>query len=147
MTSEERYRPDVLKTYEGEGIAVRWEPALCIHVANCIRALPNVFDPMARPWVRVDAATADKIADAVMSCPTGALEFVRTDDSPQEEPRVPTSVQPRLNGPLFVRGDVEIVDGRGETIRRATRLALCRCGASQNKPYCDLSHRSIGFKS
>jgi uncharacterized Fe-S cluster protein YjdI len=42
--TEDRYTPDVLKKYEGDGIVVHWEPKLCIHVAACIRRLPGVFD-------------------------------------------------------------------------------------------------------
>jgi uncharacterized Fe-S cluster protein YjdI len=150
MSSEERselrYRPDVFRDYEGDGIVVHWEPGLCIHVANCIRDLPGVFDPNARPWVNVAAARADEIAAAVESCPTGALRYERTDGAPQEQAEVPTQVQPRMNGPLFVRGEVEVVDAGGKVLREATRLALCRCGHSGNKPYCDLSHRRVGFR-
>lgn len=147
MSTEQRHSPDVVRAYEGEGIIVYWEPKLCIHVANCIRGLPQTFDPEARPWIDVHAAPADEIAAVVQTCPTGALSYERTDGSPQEEPERPTMVQPRKNGPLFVRGDLEIVDGSGEVVRAATRMALCRCGHSQNKPYCDLSHRAVGFKS
>src|SRR2546428_7067668 len=147
MEAEARHKPDVLRRYEGAGIVVHWEPSLCIHVANCIRALPDVFDPNARPWVRVDAAGAEEIAAAIRSCPTGALRYERTDGAPQETPDVPTTVQPRRNGPLFVRGDIEVINGEGEVIRRATRIAFCRCGQSNNKPYCDLSHRAVGFQA
>ena len=147
MTTERRYEPGVLKTYKGDGIAVGWEPALCIHVASCIRALPRVFDPNARPWVKVDAASADQIAATIETCPTGALTYMRTDGAPQEVPETPTKMEPRPNGPLFVRGDIEIMDADGNVVRRATRVALCRCGQSANKPYCDLSHRAIGFRS
>ncbi|MFN8531447.1 MAG: CDGSH iron-sulfur domain-containing protein [Anaerolineae bacterium] len=53
-----------------------------------------------------------------------------------------------VNGPLYVRGRVEIVspDG-GSIILQDTRVALCRCGASQNKPFCDNSHLSSGFQA
>ncbi len=146
MTTEQRHRPDVLKEYEAAGIVVHWEPKLCIHVSNCIRALPHVFDPNARPWVNADAAPADEIAAAIETCPTGALSYTRTDGGPQETPASPTQVQPRPNGPLFVRGAVEMIDAEGNVTRRATRVALCRCGQSGNKPYCDLSHRDVGFK-
>jgi uncharacterized Fe-S cluster protein YjdI len=146
MTPERRYEPDVLKKYEGGGIEVHWEPKLCIHVQSCIRALPGVFDPDARPWVNAEAASADDIAAAIASCPTGALSYVRTDGGPQETPASPTKVEPRPNGPLFVRGDVEVIDTEGNVTRRATRVALCRCGQSSNKPYCDLSHRAAGFR-
>jgi iron-binding CDGSH zinc finger protein/divergent 4Fe-4S mono-cluster protein len=105
-----------------------------------------VFDPDARPWVNVEAASANEIAASIESCPTGALSYVRTDGAPQETPESPTKVQPRPNGPLFVRGDIEVTDTEGNVIRRATRIALCRCGQSSNKPYCDLTHRAVGFK-
>ena len=147
MEAEARHQPDVLRQYEGAGIVVHWEPSLCIHVANCIRALPGVFDPNARPWVRVDAAGAEEIAAAIRTCPTGALRYERTGGPPQETPDVPSTVQPRPNGPLFVRGDIEVINARGEIIRRATRVAFCRCGHSSNKPYCDLSHRAVGFQA
>jgi uncharacterized Fe-S cluster protein YjdI len=146
MTTERRYEPDVLKKYDGDGIEVRWEPKLCIHVANCIRALPGVFDPNSRPWINAGAASADEIAAVIETCPTGALSYTRTDGAPQETPNSPTKVQPRRNGPLFVRGDIEIVDAEGTVVRRVTRIALCRCGQSNNKPYCDLSHRAVGFR-
>jgi CDGSH-type Zn-finger protein len=64
---------------------------------------------------------------------------------PQEEPQPATTVEPRQNGPLFVRGRLRIVDEDGRLIREETRAALCRCGASGNKPFCDGSHRRIGF--
>jgi uncharacterized Fe-S cluster protein YjdI len=143
--AEERHDADVLRSYEGEGILIGWEPTLCIHVANCIRALPHVFDPNARPWVSPVGATAEELAAAVERCPTGALTYRRTDGAPQEQPTNPASIQPRLNGPLFVRGEVEVIDQAGNVTREARRMALCRCGHSNNKPYCDLSHRSAGF--
>ncbi|MGE0601829.1 MAG: (4Fe-4S)-binding protein [Dehalococcoidia bacterium] len=144
--SEERYAADVRRSYEGEGIVVGWEPKLCIHVAECIRLLPGVFDPNARPWVKAAGTPADEIAEAVSRCPTGALTYHRSDGAPQEAPTSPTSVQPRRNGPLFVRGEVEVIDAAGRTTREARRMALCRCGNSANKPYCDLSHRVTGFQ-
>jgi CDGSH-type Zn-finger protein len=112
---------------------------------NCVRGLPQVFDPEARPWVRVDAADADAIAAAVETCPTGALHYRRLDGGPQEQAQEPPTVEPRPNGPLFVRGHVRIVDPGGEVVREDTRVALCRCGGSENKPFCDGTHRRIGF--
>ena len=56
------------------------------------------------------------------------------------------AVTPAPNGPLLVNGNVEIVTGTGRTILRTTKTALCRCGASGNKPYCDGSHAKVGFQ-
>ena len=57
------------------------------------------------------------------------------------------SIRPQRNGPLAVSGNVEVVSGTGRTIRKATALMLCRCGASGAKPYCDGSHARVGFES
>ena len=54
-------------------------------------------------------------------------------------------ITPYPNGPLGVSGSVEILSGTGRTIDRAQATALCRCGASKNKPYCDGTHKAIGF--
>jgi uncharacterized Fe-S cluster protein YjdI len=145
LTSAPERERGPTRTYESDAIEVHWEPRLCIHVRNCVRGLPNVFRPEDRPWIAVDAADADAIAAAVESCPTGALRYRRLDDGPQEEPPAETTIEPRPNGPLFVRGRVRIVGPDGEVIREDTRVALCRCGASENKPFCDGSHRRIGF--
>ena len=52
------------------------------------------------------------------------------------------------DGPLLVRGDFDIVDPDGNQLRRSRKtVALCRCGASVIKPYCDGSHKLIGFKT
>jgi CDGSH-type Zn-finger protein len=114
-------------------------------VRNCVRGLRQVFNPEARPWVAVDAADADAIAATIETCPTGALHYRRLDGGRQEQPQEDTTVEPRPNGPLFVRGLVRIVDPDGQLIREDTRLVLCRCGASGNKPFCDGSHRRVGF--
>ncbi len=146
---EERKRPGVEREYrshQGE-IVVNWEPKLCNHTGNCFRGLPEVFQPQNRPWVLVDAASADKIAEVVMTCPTGALHFERFDGGPQEPQSDETTIDARPNGPLHVRGRVRIVGSGGRLIREDTRVALCRCGASANKPFCDGSHRRIGFRT
>ncbi len=145
--NEERKRPGVERVYRNDQIAVFWEPKLCIHAGNCFRGLPEVFKPQSRPWVLVDAASADKIAEVVMTCPTGALHFERLDDGPQEPQPNETTIDARPNGPLYVRGQVRITGPGGRLIREDTRVALCRCGHSENKPFCDGSHRRVGFRT
>jgi CDGSH-type Zn-finger protein/uncharacterized Fe-S cluster protein YjdI len=145
--NEERRRPGVERVYRNGEIAVSWEPKLCIHAGYCFRGLPEVFQPEERPWVRVDAATADKIAEVVMTCPTGALHFERLDGGSQETQPEETMINARPNGPLYVRGKIRITGPGGQLIREDTRLALCRCGHSENKPFCDGSHRRVGFRT
>jgi uncharacterized Fe-S cluster protein YjdI len=133
------------RTYANDAIEVHWEPTLCIHVQNCVHKLPQVFKAEERPWIVVDGADAAAIAATVEACPTGALHYRRLDGGAQEEASDETTVEPRPNGPLFVRGNVRIVGEDGAVIREDTRVALCRCGGSGNKPFCDGTHRRIGF--
>lgn len=144
---EDRKREGVEREYTDERITVYWAPQYCIHTANCLNAEPEVFDVGRRPWVVLDGVDADRIAHAVRTCPTGALSFERHDGGAQEEASDDVSVQPRTNGPLFLRGKLRVEDARGNVTREATRIALCRCGGSGNKPYCDGTHRAIGFRT
>jgi CDGSH-type Zn-finger protein/uncharacterized Fe-S cluster protein YjdI len=59
----------------------------------------------------------------------------------------PLAVTPTPNGPLMVVGSAEIVSGTGRTVTKTEKSFLCRCGASQNKPFCDGSHAKAGFKA
>jgi uncharacterized Fe-S cluster protein YjdI len=147
MTLEERMSPDVLKEYRDERIVVRWEPAYCIHAAKCLDAVPEVFDVTRRPWILVQGATADRIADAVMQCPTGALHVERLDGGDQEPVPERTTVEPQRNGPLYLRGNMKFVGATGNVTREDTRAALCRCGGSSNTPFCDGTHRKTGFRA
>lgn len=57
------------------------------------------------------------------------------------------AISPLTNGPLDVKGNLEIVSGTGRTVTRVVRTRLCRCGGSANKPFCDGTHARIGFRS
>ena len=63
---------------------------------------------------------------------------------------MPTKITIRPNGPYLVEGDVELVDVNGskiDTSARGPRFALCRCGASVSKPFCDGTHSKMGFQA
>jgi CDGSH-type Zn-finger protein/uncharacterized Fe-S cluster protein YjdI len=57
------------------------------------------------------------------------------------------AIDPEVNGPLAIRGNLEIISGTGRVVARVTSARLCRCGGSANKPFCDGTHARIGFKS
>ena len=134
------------RTYTTDRIAVHWDSTRCIHTGICLNTLPAVFDLDTRPWVTVDGADADTIAAAIERCPSGALRYERLDGAPNEAPAIPATVVPWPNGPLLVRGDVAVRLRHGDEVAHENRMALCRCGHSQNQPFCDLSHRSAGFR-
>jgi CDGSH-type Zn-finger protein/uncharacterized Fe-S cluster protein YjdI len=136
-----------IKTYTSDDIDVTYDIPRCIHFAACTRGLPAVFDTDKRPWIQPDQADADAIASVVEACPTGALQYTRKDGGTAETPDRVTQIRIAPDGPLFVRGDASIVNAAGEVLLNDARMALCRCGASQNKPLCDNSHLDAGFKA
>lgn len=134
------------RTYDDGTIRIFWDSSLCIHTGLCIRNGDGVFEPQRRPWVDTTLAGTATIVDAIEKCPTGALRYERLDGATGETPDVPTTVVPWPNGPLMVRGELEVNDRHGETFLAGPRVALCRCGASKNQPFCDLTHRDIRFR-
>lgn len=130
-----------VKTYTADGIEVRYDVRRCIHYAACVRGLPHVFDPKRRPWVEPEQAAPDAVAEVVMRCPTGALHFTRTDGGSEEAVPDTNTVTISPDGPLYVRGDVQVETPEGAVVLKDTRVAFCRCGLSQHKPFCDNSHR------
>jgi uncharacterized Fe-S cluster protein YjdI len=138
-------RDKVTKEYATDEIVVEWEPRLCFHSQNCVRSLPQVFDETRRPWVDVDAASADEIEAAVALCPSGALRTRRV-GAPRKRGGRPLEVRASENGPLLVSGGVRILDAGGAVLYEGERAALCRCGGSSNKPFCDGTHRTNGFR-
>lgn len=135
------------RSYEGEGIVVRYELKRCIHAAECVRGLPTVFDPERRPWIEPGHADPDRVAEVVERCPTGALTYERTDRAAAEPAPAEGCIDLVTDGPLHVRGRIELRDPDGDVLWTGTRAALCRCGASRNKPFCDNAHRDVGFRS
>jgi uncharacterized Fe-S cluster protein YjdI len=147
MDEGERKNADVAREYRTDDVVVYWEPRFCMHSARCLQGLPAVFDVRRRPWVAIAAESADDIARVVATCPSGALSFERLDGAPQESVPEVTAISPWPDGPLFLRGHIAISDASGDTVREATRVALCRCGGSANKPFCDGTHRTNGFRA
>ncbi len=134
-------------TFESEQIIVHWDSMRCIHVEECIRCLPEVFDRDRRPWIDPSLATAERVAWACERCPTGALHYERLDGGPVEQTPGRNEIVVSSDGPLYVKGDVRVVDGGGQSLLKETRVALCRCGQSRNKPLCDGSHEKSGFEA
>ena len=133
------------KAYRSEKITVSFDLQRCIHARECVRGLLEVFDTEKRPWIQPDRAEPDAITTVVLRCPSGALQLER-EDGVQETPPEENVVAIAENGPLYARGDIEIKSPEGDTLFREIRVALCRCGASQNKPFCDNTHKEIGFR-
>jgi CDGSH-type Zn-finger protein/uncharacterized Fe-S cluster protein YjdI len=136
-----------IREYQGKGIVIQYEVKRCIHAEECIHALPKVFNQHQRPWIQPGETPAEDLVDAVLRCPTGALHFVRQDGGVTETPPAKNTVTFVANGPLYVHGDLELCDMEGNVLLKETRMALCRCGASKNKPFCDNTHLETNFQA
>ncbi len=135
------------KSYTNNEITVLWDADLCIHSANCVNSLNAVFNPKQKPWINMQAASTEKIIQTVNKCPSGALTYKWKDEMEEEKQneQVLTTIKVNAGGPYLVRGPVVVIDKDGsETVKEGT-IALCRCGGSQNKPYCDGSHTNVEF--
>lgn len=138
---------DITKKYTNGEVTIVWKPNECIHSGICFRGLGEVFDPRKRPWITPEGSTTDKIIEQVKKCPSGALSYYLNRDAGEEiKIEAETIVEPTPNGPLMVYGNVSIKGADGLITKKSNATAFCRCGASQNKPFCDGSHRKIGFE-
>ncbi|MGE5418250.1 MAG: (4Fe-4S)-binding protein [Acidobacteriota bacterium] len=149
-----------MKEYKNNDLVIFWYPDLCSHAGKCFGICPDVFIPQERPWIKIDAAPAEDIIKAIDKCPSGALKYVVPDGScvdPELAKGVgsvsydtihPTLVRVRVvrNGPLILDGPMAVTDIDGAVIKEGSKLTLCRCGLSGNRPFCDNTHFKQGWK-
>ena len=125
---------------EGKDVAVMFDGKRCIHARFCVTQDPATFlADVDGPWIDPDGTDADYLCSVIRQCPSGALSYERRDG--KIEPVPPANlVTLRENGPYAVRAEMVLA---GE--KASYRATLCRCGASKKKPFCDKSHKYIGF--
>ena len=78
-------------------------------------------------------------------CPSGTLAWAPTRDADEVEPTLEPGVAISNDGPIWARGGVPVIGPDGERYEVRNRQTLCRCGHSGNKPFCDGTHKEIGF--
>ena len=135
--------PKRLQVYRAEAITVTFDPNRCIHSEECVRGLPEVFNPSQARWIRPDRAPAARVAEVVGRCPSGALRVEGIESAQSALPAAATIVRVARNGPLHIRGRVRIEADAGELIAEVDAATLCRCGATANPPFCDGSHERL----
>jgi uncharacterized Fe-S cluster protein YjdI len=134
----------IIKKYRNNELTILWEPKKCIHAAICVKELPGVYDPNAKPWIKPENASIVELKNQIDKCPSGALSYEKIETDKQII-NMKTAVELMKNGPLLIKGDVEIKLSDGTMVTKEKMTAFCRCGASQNKPYCDGNHKADGF--
>jgi len=135
---------NIIKKYRNNEFTILWEPKKCIHAAECVKMLPHVYNPESKPWIKPENASIDELKTQIDKCPSGALSYEK-DKVTNQSINMKTEVELMKNGPLLVKGNVEIKSHDGTVVTKEKMTAFCRCGASQNKPYCDGNHKADGF--
>lgn len=159
------------RQYTNGEITVFWEPSKCIHATTCFRELIEVFNPGRRPWVNMEGASTRKITEVVNKCPTQSIYWKYNKDlseseilaqrvvskdeetprtlaksAPEKKSRIkPVNVRIMKDGPIVVEGKFRILGKDGLELKPSVMTSFCRCGSSKDMPYCDGTHRKIGF--
>ncbi|HEX4656929.1 MAG TPA: ferritin-like domain-containing protein [Streptosporangiaceae bacterium] len=147
--------PDRLDTYNGVQVTILDNRGTCQHSGLCTDRLPTAFRVGQEPFVAPSGARADEIVAAVRDCPSGALSLAidgraaraQTDWGDAREP----AIEVTKDGPYRVTGGIRLTDAAGADVHRnegASRehYAVCRCGHSQNKPFCSGMHWYVDFR-
>jgi CDGSH-type Zn-finger protein/uncharacterized Fe-S cluster protein YjdI len=132
-----------IEVAEGKDLTIRFEGKRCIHARHCVLEAPKVFKANTPgEWIFPDAMDTEAVVRVAYECPSGAIQYTRKDGGPQEQPPPVNTARLRENGPYAFRAPLSV-----SGVDIGFRATLCRCGASKNKPFCDGSHNTIGFKA
>lgn len=137
---------NIVKKYRNNELTILWEPKKCIHSGVCFRTLPKVYDPRARPWIKPEGASVQELKAQIDTCPSGALSYTIENEPITSESMTQTNVEIMKDGPIIIKGSLQLKNSDGTLENKENITALCRCGASDKKPYCDGHHKKIGFK-
>ncbi|MDC6387655.1 (4Fe-4S)-binding protein [Maribacter sp. PR1] len=138
---------EIIKEYTNGELTVVWKPKKCIHSEVCVKKLPEVYKPQEKPWITPEEASTSALKAQINECPSGALTFYMNHGEKQKVTKSDQKAEVTVlaNGPLKIIGDLHIQLASGETVQKEGATGFCRCGASENKPFCDGSHRKIKF--
>lgn len=150
----ENNKDNKIREYRTDDLIVYWDAKSCSHIGNCWNILPQVFKPDEKPWITMEAATAEDIIKAVDKCPTDALKYELPEGS-KVDPEMAkgpgwvdykkdevTSIKIKMarSGPYKVEGAAQVFDAEGNFLKQSNHIILCGCGKSGNRPFCDGSH-------
>ncbi len=146
--------PDRRDTYDGVQVTVYDNRGICQHSGFCTDRLASVFHSGEEPFVTPSGGRMDEIIRAVRDCPSGALGYAIDGQEAREEVDRHDTRDPAIevskDGPYRITGGIQLCAEHGGAIRRnegssREHYALCRCGTSQNKPFCSGMHWYVDF--
>jgi CDGSH-type Zn-finger protein len=136
-------RAERMRVFEGDGMEMTDDPSLCTHVGFCTNRRTHVWDLIAQTE---DETIRAQLLEMIRLCPSGRLAHRPSADARESEPELDPGVAVVRDGPLWLRGGIEVIGADGIPYERRNRVTLCRCGHSRNKPFCDGSHFDVGFR-
>ena len=138
--------------YEGQQIEILDNRGICAHSGFCTDRLATVFHVGQEPFITPSGGRLDEIIQAVRACPSGALSYAMSGVEARDQvdqPR-PAAIEVSKDGPYRITGGVRLLDEAGNDVPPAEgssreHFSLCRCGHSQNKPFCSGMHWHVNF--
>ena len=133
------------KEYSNSETTVVWQAEKCVHSGVCLMGLSKVFSLRKKPWINMEGATSSEIETQVAKCPSGALtikgkENLREEMLKENGSSESAQVTITRGGPIIINGKVTLNNPNGRVWKEVTDPAFCRCGKSENYPFCDGSH-------
>ena len=147
--------PDQRDTYPGQQVTIFDNRGICQHSGLCTDRLPTAFRTGAEPFVAPSGGRMDEIIRAVRDCPSGALSLAFDGEEARDladwHASREAAIEVTQDGPYRVTGGIGLTDATGADVPRAAgssreHYALCRCGHSQNKPFCSGMHWYVEFR-
>lgn len=129
--------------YKGMHITIHDDRGICSHAGFCTDGLPGVFRMGTEPWIDPDGESVEKIIETIQKCPSGALSYSVGGKLYNSFSRSP-EILITENGPYYVRGGIVLQDA--DRPESPDHYALCRCGQSGNKPFCNGQHWYTRFR-
>jgi len=136
--------PDRRDDYSTGNLTIHDNRGLCAHAGVCTDNLAAVFRLGTEPWIDPEGATAEEIVAVIERCPSGALSY-SIDGEEHRDRGGSTALAFVPGGPYVVSGDVDLGDTELPDGATTDHVTLCRCGASQNKPFCSGKHWDVTF--
>jgi len=147
--------PDRRDSYAGQQLTILDNRGICQHSGLCTDRLATVFRAGAEPFVAPSGGRMDEIIRAVRDCPSGALSYAI--DAAEARDQVDwggtrrPAIEVTKDGPYRITGQISLLSAEGTPEARSAgasleHYALCRCGHSQNKPFCSGMHWYVDFR-
>ena len=141
--ADRRPRAERVRVLKGDGVVLTDDVSLCTHAGHCADRFTDVWEMIRRT---TDPEVRARLQHMVDLCPSGRIAHAATADAEPDEPELEPSIAVIRDGPLWVRGRIPVESADGTTYEVRNRVTLCRCGRSSNKPFCDGTHKLVGFR-